>query len=203
VLSASRRTDSPSCCAAVRYEGSASTRLTAAEIARGRAVRRSVMPAPRAVTRTAVSAWSRPCGSSTIGTPAASAFTTVPCPPCVTTTSACWSTSRCGALASTVTLDAAVSASGSIAGPVVTIPRTGNVPRAAMTLRNGPTWSWNVDDIATSTSGSLPAGGVQDDARDQGGSSSTGPTYRAPAGSVAGKSSAGEVMTSCRRAPRT
>ena len=49
-------------------------------------------PAPRAVTRAALSAWSRPWWRTTSGTPAASARTTVPWPPWVTTAAACAST---------------------------------------------------------------------------------------------------------------
>ena len=62
-------------------------------------------------------------------------------------------------------------------------------------------WSWNVDDRATSTSGPSPEGAVHGIWAHVG-SSSTGPTYRTFAGSLAGKSKSAEVSTSTRCAAR-
>ena len=142
----------------------------------GVAVRFTASPAPLVVTRVALSAWSRPWWRMTMGTSAASVRTTVPWPPWVTTALVCRSTSECGAAATTVTLAGARSASGSSAGPVVTIPRTGSVPSASTIRCRQPAWSWNVEDSATSTSGPSPAGGVHEIPAAQAGSSSTAPT---------------------------
>ena len=63
-----------------RNDGSASSRPTAAATCFGFAERLSFSPAPRTTTRVVLSGWSRPIGMQSSGTPAASAFTTVPCP---------------------------------------------------------------------------------------------------------------------------
>ena len=94
-----------------------------------------VTPAPATVTRRATSCWSRPCGMQTRGTPATSAFVTVPCPACVTATAACGRTAPCEADRTTRTDAGAGTVAGSIAGPVVTSPRTGSRPSAAATRR--------------------------------------------------------------------
>jgi hypothetical protein len=125
-------------------------------------------------TRVAFSGWSRPIGITTIGTPAASAFITVPWPPWVTTAAACGSTAACGAASTTLTLPPAVN--GGTAGPVVTSPRTGSVPSAAAVRRSASPWSWYVELRPTSTSGASPGGSESSPA--QSGSSSRGPTMR-------------------------
>ena len=52
---------------------------------RGLQGRGARVPAPAWTTRAALSGWSRPSGTITSGTPAASALITVPCAPWVTT----------------------------------------------------------------------------------------------------------------------
>jgi hypothetical protein len=88
-----------------------------------------------------LSSWSRPSGIATTGTPAASDLITVPCPACVTTAAACFSTSRCGARSTTVTFAGASIASTGIDGPVVTSPRTGSEPSAVAARWSTPAWS--------------------------------------------------------------
>ena len=74
----------------------------------------------------------------------------------------------------TTTLARAVISAGSIVGPVVSTARTGIVPRPSAMRCKQPTWSWKVEESATSTSGSMPAGGVHGSTH--AGSSSTAPT---------------------------
>src|SRR6185437_15547192 len=69
------------------------TRLMAVRSASALAFLRSPMPAPTYTTRPALSGWSRPSGTTISGTPAISAFITVPCPPWVITAEQCGSTS--------------------------------------------------------------------------------------------------------------
>ena len=160
-LSASLSSTAPRRSAASRYEGSASTVRTAAAISAGRAVRGSVTPAPRWTTRAALSAWSRPCGMTTTGTPAAKDRTRVPCPPWVTTSAASRSTAACEAAATTVAFAGARRADGSTAGPVVTTARTGRSASASTTRCRLLICPWNVVDMATRTTGARyapPAG---------------------------------------------
>ena len=87
-------------------------------------------PAPSRSTRTVLSFWSRPIGMHTSGTPAASDFSTVPCPAWVTTTEASRSTRACGAVCRTSTFGPAWISAGSTARPVVSTARTGSWRKA-------------------------------------------------------------------------
>ena len=66
------------------------------------------------------------------------------------------------------------SAAGSMAGPVVTIVCTGSVAMASMMRCRQATWSWNVDDRATSTSGRPSVAGLTHGSPAHAGSSRTG-----------------------------
>src|SRR5439155_23302304 len=90
-------------------------------------------PAPACTTRAALSGWSCPSGATTSGTPAASALITVPCPPWLSTAEQYGSTSAWRTQRRTDTLAGARITAGSIAGPVVTSPRTGSRPSASAT----------------------------------------------------------------------
>jgi len=126
----------PSLPAASRKAGSPSSRATASAIFSGEASRSSIRPAPRDVTRMALSRWSRRPGRTSRGRPAISGRITEPWPPWVTNSAALSNRAPCGAVATTWTLPGAGNPAGSSAGPRVTRPRTGRAPRAAMVRRS-------------------------------------------------------------------
>ena len=142
--------------------GSSNTRPTAAAILAGEDPGRSRRPAPDATTRAATSGWSRPIGIATRGTPCAKRLDHRPMPRMGDDRGRrARSTWPCGAEATTVTFGGASTSSGATAGPVVTSPRTGSATeRGPRRAPASTTWSWYVELVPTSTSGSSPGGGV-------------------------------------------
>jgi len=135
IISAARR-------APAANAGSSSTRRTAAATRSADAPGGTRTPAPSRTTRVVLARWSRPIGRHTSGTPAASAFMTVPWPACVTTADASRSTSRCGADPTTLTRAEPGTSSGRTARPVVITARTGSDRSATATVRRTSDWRW-------------------------------------------------------------
>lgn len=109
-----------------------------------------------------------------------------------------------GSDGATNTFSAPATSSGRSAGPSDTAPRTGRSASAVTQLDITSTWFWNVDDIATTTSGRSSSANGSSAAPAQEGSSRIGPDHVTLAGAGRpGKSKAREVRTTTASAVRS